>query len=179
MIIEDGTLVQVEESDIVDGFLRIPDGVTYVSFDAIPDENDIRKIYIPKSLTEIHYGTFANCKKLEHLEFDDNITFIPEYSFPSLSMTSVKLPSHLKTVGGGAFSASKLERIVFPDSVEELGSALFNSCSNLKSVVLPKNLEVIENLQEIEDAEEIFESIEDIWPDYPSKDDFFFNEDEY
>ena len=26
---------------------------------------------------------------------------------------------------------------------------------------------------------EVFESIEDIWPDYPSKDDFFFNEDEY
>ena len=40
-------------------------------------------------------------------------------------------------------------------------------------------MEVIENLQDIEDDEEIFESIEDIWPDYPSKDDFFFNEDEY
>ena len=39
--------------------------------------------------------------------------------------------------------------------------------------------EVIENLQEIEDEGEIYESIEDIWPDYPSKDDFFFNEDEY
>jgi hypothetical protein len=25
----------------------------------------------------------------------------------------------------------------------------------------------------------VFESIEDIWPDYPSKEDFFFNEDEY
>jgi hypothetical protein len=25
----------------------------------------------------------------------------------------------------------------------------------------------------------MYESIEDIWPDYPSKDDFFFNEDEY
>ena len=25
----------------------------------------------------------------------------------------------------------------------------------------------------------IYESIEDIWPDYPSKEDFFFNEDEY
>ena len=32
---------------------------------------------------------------------------------------------------------------------------------------------------EIEDEGEIYESIEDIWPDYPSKDDFFFNEDEY
>lgn len=40
-------------------------------------------------------------------------------------------------------------------------------------------LEVVENLQAIEDDEEIFESIEDIWPDYPSKEDFFFNEDEY
>ena len=34
-------------------------------------------------------------------------------------------------------------------------------------------------LQEIEDEGEIYESIEDIWPDYPSKDDFFFNEEEY
>jgi hypothetical protein len=40
-------------------------------------------------------------------------------------------------------------------------------------------LEVVENLQAIEDDEEVFESIEEIWPDYPSKEDFFFNEDEY
>ena len=37
----------------------------------------------------------------------------------------------------------------------------------------------IENLQEMEDEGEVYESIEDIWPDYPSKEDFFFNEDEY
>ena len=37
--------------------------------------------------------------------------------------------------------------------------------------------EVIENLQELEDDGEIYESIEDIWPDYPTKEDFFFNED--
>ena len=40
---------------------------------------------------------------------------------------------------------------------------------------LKKALEVIENLQEMEDEGEIYESIEDIWPDYPSKEDFFFN----
>jgi hypothetical protein len=28
----------------------------------------------------------------------------------------------------------------------------------------------------MEDEGEIYESIEDIWPDYPSKEDFFFNE---
>ena len=40
-------------------------------------------------------------------------------------------------------------------------------------------LEVLENLQEIEDEGEVYESIEDIWPDYPSKDDFLWNDDEY
>ncbi len=40
-------------------------------------------------------------------------------------------------------------------------------------------LEVIENLQEMEDEGEIYECMEDIWPDYPSKEDFFFNEEEY
>ena len=38
---------------------------------------------------------------------------------------------------------------------------------------------VIENLQEMEDEGEIYEGIEDIWQDYPRKDDFLFNEDEY
>jgi hypothetical protein len=31
----------------------------------------------------------------------------------------------------------------------------------------------------MEDEGEVYETIEDVWPDYPSKDDFFFNEDEY
>jgi hypothetical protein len=39
-------------------------------------------------------------------------------------------------------------------------------------------LEVVENLQELEDSEEPYESIEDIWPDYPSDEDFFYNDDE-
>jgi len=40
-------------------------------------------------------------------------------------------------------------------------------------------LEVIENLNQLEEEEETYENIEDIWPDYPRKDDFLFNEDEY
>lgn len=40
-------------------------------------------------------------------------------------------------------------------------------------------LEVLENLQELEDSEEPYEGIEDIWPDYPSDDDYFYNDDEY
>ena len=65
--------------------------------------------------------------------------------------------------------ASKLEDAPWPASKDELIDYAIRSGAPM---------EVIENLQDIEDDEEIFESIEDIWPDYPSKDDFF-NEDEY
>lgn len=40
-------------------------------------------------------------------------------------------------------------------------------------------IEVIENLKELEDSDDPYESIEDVWPDYPSDEDFFYNEDEY
>ena len=66
--------------------------------------------------------------------------------------------------------ASKLKMMPWPASKDELIDYAIRSGAPM---------EVIENLQDIEDDEEIFESIEDIWPDYPSKDDFFFNEDEY
>lgn len=41
-------------------------------------------------------------------------------------------------------------------------------------------VEVIENLQELEATDEPFESMEDIWPDYPTDADFFYgDENEY
>lgn len=41
-------------------------------------------------------------------------------------------------------------------------------------------IEVVENLQELEDDGETYESIIDIWPDYPvDNEDFLFDEDEH
>ena len=59
--------------------------------------------------------------------------------------------------------ASKLEDAPWPATKEELIDYATRSGAPL---------EVLENLQEIEDEGDVYESIEDIWPDYPSKDDF-------
>jgi hypothetical protein len=37
--------------------------------------------------------------------------------------------------------------------------------------------QVIQNLEELEDTEEPYESIEEIWTDYPTDEDFFFEDD--
>jgi len=67
--------------------------------------------------------------------------------------------------------ASYLEDAPWPATKEELIDYAIRSGS-------PP--EVIENLNELEDADEPYESIEDIWPDYPTDDDFFYeDENEY
>ncbi len=66
--------------------------------------------------------------------------------------------------------ASKLDDAPWPATKDELIDYAQRSG-------LP--LEVIENLKEIEDEGETYDTIEDIWPDYPSFDDFNFNADEY
>lgn len=66
--------------------------------------------------------------------------------------------------------ASHLEEAPWPATKEELLDYAIRSGAPL---------EVIENLQEMDDEGEAYEGIDDIWPDYPTHDDFFFNEDEY
>lgn len=67
--------------------------------------------------------------------------------------------------------ATKLEDAPWPATKDELIDYAMRSGAPL---------EVIENLQEIEDEGETYESIEDIWSDYPTNDeDFFFDEEEY
>lgn len=67
--------------------------------------------------------------------------------------------------------ASQLEDAPWPATKDELiDYAMRSNCS----------MEVIENLQQLEEEEsETYETIEEIWPDYPTKDDFFFFEDEH
>ena len=66
--------------------------------------------------------------------------------------------------------ASHLEEAPWPATKDELIDYAIRSGAPL---------EVVENLQELDDESESYEGIEDIWPDYPTQEDFFFNEDEY
>ena len=68
--------------------------------------------------------------------------------------------------------ASKSEDAPWPATKDELIDFAIRSGAPM---------EVVENLQELVEEEPgiQWDAIEDVWPDYPTKDDFFFNEDEY
>ena len=60
--------------------------------------------------------------------------------------------------------ASKLEDAPWPATKEELIDYATRSGAPMEV---------------IEDEGDIYENIEELWPDYPTKEDFLFNEDEY
>ena len=95
-----------------------------------------------------------------------------EASFISLFRLKLIINNHINliTMYWTLELASKLEDAPWPATKDELIDYAQRSGAPL---------EVIENLQEIEDEGDTYESIEELWPDYPSKDDFFFNEEEY
>ena len=67
--------------------------------------------------------------------------------------------------------ASKLEDAPWPATKEELLDYANRTGAPM---------EVIENLEDIVDEEDtVYERIEDLWPDYPTKEDSFFDEEEY
>ena len=98
-----------------------------------------------------------------------NLKSIIEYSFGYFP-TKLTFAQILKAMFWSLELASYLEDAPWPATKDELIDYAIRSGAPI---------EVVENLQELEDEGEVYESIEDIWPDYPSQEDFLFNEDEY
>jgi hypothetical protein len=117
------------------------------------NNNKTIPIVIVKNNFWLYQFYFYICGKLRGLVF-----LIFKYKRRNYMFWTLELASHLEDA---PWPATKDELIDF-------------------SIRSGAPIEVVENLQELEDeGGEIYEGLEDIWPDYPSQEDFFFNEDEY
>jgi len=109
----------------------------------------IKEINVPKSVTEIGGGAFAACASLKKAVLPDTIKVLNSVNGLGLfsddtSLTDVKLPSALTTIGALSFRNCKaLEKINIPSTVTAINNSAFESCCALKSVVIPDGVTVI------------------------------------
>lgn len=74
----------------------------------------------------------------------EGVTYIDNYAFNGLeTLTSVKLPSTLKTIYHNAFRMTGITEIEIPEGTTYIGKEAFNNCKNLKSVSLPSTIQSI------------------------------------
>ncbi|MBQ8341817.1 MAG: leucine-rich repeat protein [Clostridia bacterium] len=131
----------------VGGTLTIPDVIDGIPVVGIKESAFqgciyLKKITIPKSVTEIGFATFNGCNNLESISF--SLESIGEGSLFS-SLFGHNVPQSLKTViiTGGTTVAhsffsgcSSLTTIIIPESVTEIGNCAFKGCNSLESISL-------------------------------------------
>ena len=60
-------------------------------------------------------------------------------------LSSIVIPSSVKTINSYAFSSCSISSITIPEGVETIKEGAFRSCRNLENVVLPNSVTTIEN----------------------------------
>ena len=116
--------------------INLPDSVEEVGMDAFCYSGLTQPLYnkhIFASMPEAYEGAYT---------VPDGIEIIAGGAFHYCSsLTTVSLPSTLKTIMQYAFEGSDLQEIVIPEGVEQIDELAFCGCDSLHKVSLPSTLE--------------------------------------
>ena len=153
--------------------ITIPDKITEISQRCFDGCSSLSKVILPKNLTTINDYAFQNCRGLYDLIIPDNITAlcVKPYAFSGCSGLDNNTITKLATLASGIIYANafanltgitevttnvaydryfsgctNLEKVTIlnPSSSDGgFGAYVFNSCSNLTTVILPNNAKII------------------------------------
>ena len=164
MIIKDGVLIKVENSDIVNGTfsipagvtsigntafrlctslkqLNIPNGVTSIGYSAFSECTSLEKINIPNSVTSIGNETFLDCTSLKEITIPNSVTSIGISSFwGCTSLSKITIPNSVTSIGKNAFVDCAISEIKIPEGVTNIEEGTFNGCKSLVSINIPNSV---------------------------------------
>ena len=98
----------------------------------------ITRVVAPKTLESLGSGAYRFCYKLKSVDLSKSIlTKINSCTFQEdKSITQIKLPNTLKTIGTNAFQYASVTELDFPESVTKLSDKAFSGCKKLTSVIV-------------------------------------------
>ena len=119
----------------------MPDGITSIGIDQFPET--LQSIQLSAGLKSIPDRAFKYYESLQTVTFGKNaqVESIGKSAFEGLPLTSVELPSGLKTIGEHAFAGCKqLKELIFPSTLTSISDFAFAWLDNLKEIVLPEGI---------------------------------------
>lgn len=126
--------------------ISIPGNVTNIGDSAFYNCASLGSVTIPGGVSNIGNSAFYSCKSLASVVVGGGVTGIGDYAFASCyKLAHVSLGSNVTSIGYGTFSGSGLTNVALPDSLQTIGEAAFEYCSNLTSVSIGKSLGSLAN----------------------------------
>lgn len=117
----------------------------YIGVDAFSGCTSLPSIQLPSEVTFIAQRAFKDCSALTSVTFTSGVTDIKSDAFYNCGILEITLPSRVSTLDSRAFqNCSDLVSVDFQDSsIRTLDYDLFNGCTSLVNLNLPKFLETI------------------------------------
>ena len=119
----------------------IPNSISKIGLLSFAGSN-LKRITIPNSIVSISAAAFQNAVNLEEIIFenDSKLTSIGDYAFYGVALKSITIPNSVVSIGGAAFLyASSLEEVLFEkdSNLVTIGSNAFSGTSRLENIVIP------------------------------------------
>ncbi len=128
---------------------------------AFYSDKKLSNIIIPDSVQEISEYAFYGCEKMMQATISDSCALkgIFDYAFAYSGITSINMSNELVEIGNYAFKGAKLSVIGINDKVQTIGQYAFADCglADMKEIVFPDSLEYIGSgtLQGVEEVEKL------------------------
>jgi len=142
---DDGTtLLKVDNSDITDGVITLPEGVTAIGDRAFWYCSGLTQLILPKGVKTIGDYAFYDCSSLTQLTLPEGVMTIGASAFSGCTgLTQFTLPEGVKTMGHCVFSdCSSLMQLTLPKGVTTIGGNVFLRCTGLQQIVVNTNNDV-------------------------------------
>lgn len=85
-------------------------------------------------------GPLSNAHSLTEFDLSNTkmVDLFPWFLYNATSLTDVRLPNTLATIGEGVFGNTAITKIVIPNSVTNIGPSAFRNCAKLTTIDLEK-----------------------------------------
>ncbi len=135
-IVEDGAFQQTRLLNSVD-FSAVESIESFGNY--VFSGSGLRSAVLPEGLTALGEQVFMDAYKLTSVTLPSTLRTIGSGAFSNTGLEEISLPEGLTGIGSYAFGAAPLKEIALPESLEEIGASAFYGCG-IGSVALGKNL---------------------------------------
>lgn len=120
----------------------LPKGLTEIPDHAFDMCESLESISVPAGVTRIGEWAFNGCSGLNEVTFEgDKCTYIGPYAFSDTGLESITLPEGLETVEEDSFSiAENLKSVTFPSTIKHVGDTAF-STTGITEIHFPAGVE--------------------------------------
>lgn len=121
----------------------IPKGITAIANGAFANYSKLVSVNIPDSVTNIGNSVFDSALNLKEIDLK-NVTSIGDSAFKNSAIEKIKMDK-VTSIGVDAFANSQIKSIAIPEGVESIGEWAFANATALEEVTFPKTLKSIGN----------------------------------